>query len=80
MASIVKVGKKYKAQISLYKHGTHKKLVKNFKTKAEAELWALEMELEKGKGKQLAHREMYFADFFSNWLYIVKKNDIRETT
>ena len=50
MASIVKVGKKYKAQISLYKHGTHKKLVKNFKTKAEAELWALEMELEKGKG------------------------------
>ncbi|WP_414079712.1 phage integrase SAM-like domain-containing protein, partial [Streptococcus suis] len=30
--------------------------------------------------KQLAHREMYFTDFFSNWLYIVKKNDIRETT
>lgn len=80
MASIVKVGKKYKAQISLYKHGTHKKLIKTFHTKEEANLWALEMELEKGKGKDLANREAYFPDFFSNWLYIVKKKDIRETT
>ncbi|WP_369695499.1 Arm DNA-binding domain-containing protein, partial [Alkalibaculum bacchi] len=47
MASIVKRGKSYRAQVSLYKHGKHKKLTKTFPTKKEAKLWALEMELAK---------------------------------
>ena len=44
MASIIKRGKSYRAQVSLYKQGTHKKLTKTFSTKKEAQLWALEME------------------------------------
>ncbi|CAM3395448.1 Tyr recombinase domain-containing protein [Streptococcus pluranimalium] len=80
MASIIKVGKKYKVQISLFKNGQQKKLIKRFNTKAEAELWALEMELEKGKGKQLSTRETYFPEFFEDWLYLIKQKDVREST
>jgi len=80
MASIVKRGKSYRGQVSLYKHGEHKKLTKTFSTKKEAKLWALEMELAKGEGKELAHRTTTFADFFENWLYIVKLKDVKETT
>lgn len=51
MASIVKRGSTYRIQISLYKHGEHKKLTKSFASKKEAQRWALENELEKGNGK-----------------------------
>lgn len=80
MSSIIKRGKKYRVQISLYKHGQHKKLTKTFDTKSEAKRWALENELEKGNGKQLAERTTAFADFFENWIHIIKKNDVKETT
>ncbi|WP_430619206.1 tyrosine-type recombinase/integrase [Enterococcus sp. DIV0802b] len=80
MPSIVKRGKKFRAQISLYKQGQHKKLTKTFDSKKEAKRWALENELEKGNGKQLAERTTTFADFFENWMYIIKKNDVKETT
>ncbi|MCZ8533547.1 tyrosine-type recombinase/integrase [Psychrobacillus psychrodurans] len=80
MASIVKRGKSYRAQVSLYKHGEHKKVSKTFPTKKEANLWALEMELAKGEGKELAHRTTTFADFFENWIYVVKIKDVKETT
>src|SRR5690625_4307220 len=80
MASIVKRGKSYRAQVSLYKHGQHKKLSQTFTTKKEARLWALEMELAKGEGKELAYRTTSFADFFENWIYLVKVNDVKETT
>lgn len=80
MPSIVKRGKKFRAQISLYKHGQHKKLTKTFDSKKEAKRWALENELEKGNGKQLAERTTTFADFFENWMYVIKKNDVKETT
>lgn len=80
MASIVKRGKSYRAQVSLYKNGQHKKLTKTFKMKKDADLWTLEMELEKGSGKQLAHRTTAFADFFENWINIVKVHDVKETT
>ncbi len=80
MASIIKRGKSYRAQVSLYKNGKHKKLTKSFPTKKEAELWALEMELEKGNGKQLAHGNTTFADYFEDWIYLVKINDVKETT
>lgn len=80
MASIVKRGNTYRVQISLYKHGEHKKLTKSFTSKKEAQRWALENELEKGNGKQLAERNTTFADFFENWMYVIKKNDVKETT
>ncbi|EOL45055.1 tyrosine-type recombinase/integrase [Enterococcus caccae] len=80
MASIVKRGNKFRAQISLYKHGEHKKLTKTFGTKSDATRWALENELEKGNGKQLAERTTTFAEFFENWIHIIKKNDVKETT
>lgn len=51
----------------------NKKGVWKFKTKKEATLWTLETELAKGNGKQLAQRTTTFADFFEDWLYIVKK-------
>src|SRR5690625_4253699 len=38
------------------------------------------MELEKASGKDLANRETSFADFFENWIYLVKRNDVKETT
>ena len=64
MASIVKRGKSYRAQVSLYKNGQHKKLSKTFATKKEATLWALEMELAKGEGKELAELKTTFAEIF----------------
>ncbi|MGX7367185.1 tyrosine-type recombinase/integrase [Enterococcus casseliflavus] len=80
MASIIKRGKSFRAQVSLYRLGKHKKICKTFQTKKEAQLWALEMELAKGEGKELAHRTTSFADFFENWIYLVKVNDVKETT
>lgn len=70
MASIVKRGKSYRAQVSLYKYGEHKKITKTFATKKEA----------KGEGKELAHRTTTFADFFENWICLVKINDVKKTT
>jgi len=80
MASIVKRGNSYRGQVSLYKHGKHKKLTKTFPTKKEAVQWTLEMELEKGNGKQLAHRTTTFRQYFENWINIVKIHDVKETT
>lgn len=61
-------------------NGQHKKLTKSFDKKSEAKRWALENELEKGNGKQLAERSTTFAVYFENWIYIIKKNDVKETT
>src|SRR5690625_4063405 len=80
MDSIIKRGHSYRAQVSLYQNGKHQKLTKTFPTKRKAELWALEMELLKGQGKELAYRTTTFAEFFENWIYLVKKNDVREAT
>lgn len=64
MRSIVK-REKFRAQISLYKQG---QLIQK-----EAMRWALENELVKGNGKQLAKRTTTFADCFENWMYVIKK-------
>lgn len=80
MASITQRGNSYRAQVSIYKHGQFNKITKTFKTKKEAKLWALQRELDKGNGKELAKRTTTFANFFENWLYVVKRKDIRETT
>lgn len=80
IASIVKRGKSFRAQVSLYKHGKHNKISKTFSTKKEAELWALQTELDKANGKQLAHRSTTFPVFFENWIKVVKFHDVREST
>ncbi|HEM3613570.1 TPA: site-specific integrase [Streptococcus suis] len=80
MASITKRGNKYRVQISIYKHGQHKKISKSFSTKEEANIWALQNELEKGKGTELGHREITLIEFYENWLYTVKAGHIREHT
>lgn len=80
MASITKRNNAYRVQISLYEHGEHKRITKTFTTKKEAKLWGLEMELAKGKGQDLANQTTSFADFFENWIYLVKKFDVKETT
>ena len=47
MATIIKRGKSYRATVSLYKKGEYKRETKTFNNKKDAELWTLEMELEK---------------------------------
>ncbi|WP_230591304.1 hypothetical protein [Lysinibacillus sphaericus] len=53
-------------------------MTKTFDSKSEAKRWALANELEKRNGKQLAERNTTFADFFENWIHIIKKNDVKE--
>lgn len=80
MATITKRGNSYRATISLYQNGEYKRETKTFKEKKDAELWTLEMELEKGRGKNIAERSTLFTNFYSNWVETVKKNDVREAT
>lgn len=80
MATIIKRGNSYRAEISNYKHGVNKRLTKTFQTKAEARLWAMKNEIAKGNGTDLAKRNDTFAEFFENWVKIVKKNDVRPAT
>lgn len=51
MATIIKRGNSYRATISLYKKRKYKRETKMFKNKKDAELWTLEMELEKAEEK-----------------------------
>ncbi|USS38536.1 site-specific integrase [Latilactobacillus sakei] len=81
MASIIKRGNSaYRVEVSNYKHGINKKISKTFKTRAEANLWALQQELTKANGVDLAQRETPFADFFERFVNIVKKSDVRPAT
>ncbi|HEM6345952.1 TPA: site-specific integrase, partial [Streptococcus suis] len=80
MATITKRGNSYRATVSLYKKGEYKRETKTFSNKKDAELWTLEMELEKGRGKNIAERSTLFPDFYRNWVHTVKKNDVREAT
>ncbi|HEM4076250.1 site-specific integrase, partial [Streptococcus suis] len=80
MATITKRGNSYRATVSLYKKGEYKRETKTFSNRKDAELWTLEMELEKGRGKNIAERSTLFPDFYRNWVHTVKKNDVREAT
>ena len=73
MATIIKRGKSYRATVSLYKKGEYKRETKTFNHKKDAELWTLEMELEKGRGKNIAERSTLFTDFYRNWVETVKE-------
>ncbi|HEL1802679.1 TPA: tyrosine-type recombinase/integrase [Streptococcus suis] len=80
MATITKRGNSYRATVSLYKKGEYKRETKTFSNRKDAELWTLEMELEKGRGKNIAKRSTLFPDFYRNWVHTVKKTDVREAT
>jgi len=80
MGSIMKRGKSYRVQISYYSNGRHNRISRTFKTIKEAKRWELEQEFYKSNGKQLAKGNTPFAEFYSNWVYVVKKRDIREST
>ena len=80
MATIIKRGKSYRAEISNYKHGVNNRITKTFPTKAEAKRWAMQHEIAKGDGVDLARRQDTFSNYFENWVYIVKKNDVRPAT
>ncbi len=75
-----KRGNSYRATVSLYKKGEYKRETKTFSNRKDAELWTLEMELEKGRGKNIAERSTLFPDFYRNWVHTVKKTDVREAT
>lgn len=80
MATITKRNNSYRATVSLYKKGRYERETKTFKNKKDAELWTLEMELEKGRGKNIAERSTTFTEFYRTWVKTVKKNDVREAT
>ena len=80
MATITKRGNSFRATVSLYRKGEYTRETKTFSNKKDAELWALEMELEKGRGKNIAERSTLFTDFYHNWVNTVKKNEVREAT
>ena len=63
MATITKRGNSFRATISLYKKGEHKRETKTFSNKKDAELWTLEMELEKDVGKTLLNVLHYLQIF-----------------
>ena len=53
MANITKRGTSYRATVSIYKNSKNQRITKTFKTRKEAKQWTLEMELYKGKGKNI---------------------------
>ena len=78
MATIIKRGNSYRAEISNYKHGVNNRITKTFKTKSEAKRWAMQHEIAKGNGIDLARRQDSFSSFYENWVYIVKKKNQSE--
>lgn len=80
MGYITKRGASYLAQVSIHKNGKSNRLTKTFKRKSDAKRWVLENELSKANGKDLANTLTSFAEFFENWVYLIKRNDVKETT
>lgn len=80
MANITKRGSSYRARISTYSHGKRDYLTKTFNTEREAKIWAMQQELSKAKGLTITHQNMLYKDFYQNWIYAVKINDVRPAT
>lgn len=80
MGYLSKRGSSYLAQVSISKDGSNKRLTKTFKKKADAQRWILENELSKANGKDLANTLTPFSKFFRDWIYLVKRYDVKETT
>lgn len=80
MATIEKRSSSYRARVTIYQHGKREYLTKTFKTENEAKVWGTTLELEKGKGKAIAHQNTLFKDFYYLYVQTVKKNDVRKAT
>lgn len=80
MGYLSKRGSSYLAQVSISKNGSNKRLTKTFKRKSDAQRWILENELSKANGKDLANTLTPFSKFFRDWIYVVKRYDVKETT
>lgn len=80
MGYLSKRGSSYLAQVSISKNGSNKRLTKTFKRKSDAQRWILENELSKANGKELANTLTPFSKFFRDWIYPVKRYDVKETT
>ena len=71
MATITKRGKSYRVQISNYKNGVNNRITKTFKTLTDAKRWAMQNEIAKGNGVDLANRNETFSSFFENWVHLI---------
>ncbi|MCT2899037.1 site-specific integrase [Lentilactobacillus buchneri] len=80
MASILKRGTKYRAMVSLMVNGVRRPISKTFPNKKDARLWCERLELEKTSGKDLSSRNQSFITFYYNWMTLIKRNDVRDST
>lgn len=74
MASIVKRGKKWAFRIKKYENGIliHDLSQSGFTTKKEAEIRAMQVELDIENGTLLKTNSDIFADYFENWMKLYK--------
>lgn len=80
MASFQKRGKTWQYTISHIVNGKPKPIRKGgFRTKKEAQIAAAEVEAKLKKGILLELKEIAFAEYFKDWLYLYKKNLNRTT-
>ena len=80
MATIEKRGSSYRARVTISQHGKRDYLTKTFKTENEAKVWGTTLELEKAKGKAIAHQNTLFKDFYYLYVHTIKVNDVRKAT
>ncbi|RRG18223.1 site-specific integrase [Weissella viridescens] len=76
MASYSRTSSGWKAQISFKDtNGDFRKKTKSgFRTKADAQAWANEMEVEKKNGGSLASADILFYEYFEDWYELYKSN------
>lgn len=80
MASITKRGKTYQYTVSRYTDGVFDPIRKGgFKTKKEAQVAALDVELRLQKGANVLSRDKPFADYFEFWIEKFKSNKHERT-
>lgn len=81
MASIYKRGKTYTANVFVLKDGERRRKTKSgFKTKAEAQGWANEMEVAKQKHTLTFNSKTPFTKYFDDWVEIYKKPFVSYST
>ena len=80
MASITKRGKTWQYTVSRYTEGKYDPVLKSgFKTKKEAQLAALDVEMRLQKGANVITRDRSFADYFDYWIEKYKKENHQNT-
>ncbi|MFP7243125.1 site-specific integrase [Pediococcus pentosaceus] len=81
MASYEKRGKKYRAVVSYTNlHGIRQKQSKTFERKKDAVKWATNLETKISTGFDPQTGNMYYPDYYRQWVKTFKENDIREAS